>query len=134
MATWTKEGSHTFVWAETPAHSCALRKGRAFRKENRWEDRIASDWKEGERMIRRMTNIAAEKNPENLVIPNMFFFFLLVFLVFAPSSARVQVVLRVWMSVGMACEGSESGEKNNPCEAVVTCARWRFLIFLWLCC
>lgn len=88
MATWTKEGSQTFVWAETEAHSWALRKGRVFRKENRLEDRIASDWKEGERMIRAMTNIAAEKNPENLVIGNIFIFCLLVF---APSSSRVQV-------------------------------------------
>ena len=87
IATWTKEGSHPFVWSEIQAHSWALRKGRAFRKENRWEDRIASDWKEGERTIRTMTNIAAEKNPENLLIRNIFF----CFLVFAPSSARVQV-------------------------------------------
>lgn len=23
---------------------------------------------------------------------------------------------------------------NNPCETVVTCARWRFLISVWFCC
>lgn len=76
MATWTKEGSQTVVvWPETEAHSAALRKGGAFRKENRWEDRMASDWKEGERITRTITNIAAEKNPENLVIRNIFFSF-----------------------------------------------------------
>lgn len=70
---------------------------------------MASDWKEGERITRTITNIAAEKNPENLVIRNIFLLFI------APSSVIVSFPY-------------ELGERN-PWGWVLTCAHWRFLIF-----